>query len=78
MKMWQTKMQEFFALALETKEAHPHEGDTNLGYSIMGAENVDPTAPKDLKELPITITQECPTYGRYSGFTASALDSRHV
>ena len=43
-----------FVSSLETKKkkkAHPHEGDTNLGYSIMGAENVDPTAPKDLKEL---------------------------
>ena len=44
MKMWQTKMQEFFALPLETKKQYPYESDTNLGYSIMGAENVDPTA----------------------------------
>ena len=80
MKMWQTKMQEFFALPLETKKQYPYEGDTNLGYSIMGAENVDPTAPKDLKEsfnynntrMPNHLWPDIP------GFTASALDSIYV
>ena len=43
-------MKQFFELDQETKLKYPYEGDTNLGYSVMGAENVDPTAPKDLKE----------------------------
>ena len=65
---------EFFALPLETKKQYPYEGDTNLGYSIMGAENVDPfnfskKKKKRLKRTLITITQECPIYGlRYSWF----------
>tara|TARA_B100000902_G_C27134779_1_gene825476 strand:+ start:146 stop:1015 length:870 start_codon:yes stop_codon:yes gene_type:complete len=47
---WFDDMKAFFELPLETKKKYPYEGDTNLGYSIMGAENVDPTAPKDMKE----------------------------
>jgi len=47
---WFDTMKQFFELDLETKQRYPYEGDTNLGYSVMGAENVDPTAPKDLKE----------------------------
>ena len=43
-------MKQFFELDQETKLKYPYEGDTNLGYSVMGAENVDPTAPKDMKE----------------------------
>jgi len=48
--LWFDTMKQFFEMDLETKMKYPYEGDTNLGYSVMGAENVDPTAPKDLKE----------------------------
>ena len=47
---WFQQMKQFFELDQETKLKYPYEGDTNLGYSVMGAENVDPTAPKDMKE----------------------------
>lgn len=47
---WYNKFRRFFDLTLETKMKYPYEGDTNLGYSMMGDENVDPTAPKDMKE----------------------------
>ena len=50
MDNWQQEMKAFFDLDLETKKQYPYEGDTNLGYGIMGDENVDPTAPKDMKE----------------------------
>ena len=45
---WFQQMKQFFELNQETKLKYPYEGDTNLGYSVMGAENVDPTAPKDM------------------------------
>jgi isopenicillin N synthase-like dioxygenase len=47
---WFDEMKQFFALDHDTKMKYPYEGDTNLGYSMVGDENVDPTAPKDLKE----------------------------
>ena len=47
---WFDYMKRFFELELKVKEKYTYHPDTNLGYSIMGAENVDPTAPKDLKE----------------------------
>jgi len=50
MTLWQEEMKAFFDLDLETKMKYPYEGDTNLGYSVVGDENVDPTAPKDMKE----------------------------
>ena len=50
MSCWFDEMKLFFDLDLETKKKYPYEGDTNLGYSVVGDENVDPTAPKDLKE----------------------------
>ena len=50
MKMWQQSMQDFFALPMETKQKYPYDNETNLGYSMVGHENVDPTAPKDIKE----------------------------
>lgn len=50
MNLWFDGMKDFFNLDLETKKKYPYEGDTNLGYSVMGDENVDPTAPKDMKE----------------------------
>jgi len=50
MNCWFDEMKSFFDLDLYTKMKYPYEGDTNLGYSVVGDENVDPTAPKDLKE----------------------------
>ena len=50
MNCWFDEMKQFFALDHNTKMKYPYEGDTNLGYSMVGDENVDPTAPKDLKE----------------------------
>ncbi len=47
---WFDEMKSFFDLDMETKKKYPYEGDTNLGYSMIGDENVDPTAPKDVKE----------------------------
>ena len=47
---WFEQMKQFFELDMETKQKYPYEGDTNLGYSMVGDENVDPTAPKDIKE----------------------------
>ena len=50
MNTWQEEMKSFFDLPAEIKQKYPYEGDTNLGYQLMGAENVDPDAPKDMKE----------------------------
>ena len=47
---WFIAMKQFFELPLETKKLWSYQAENNLGYSIMGAENVDPTAPKDMKE----------------------------
>ena len=80
MKRWHTKMQEFFALPAETKKQYPYDPETNLGYSMVGDENVDPTAPKDIKEsfnyndmrMPNQLWPDLP------GFVASGLDSIFV
>jgi isopenicillin N synthase-like dioxygenase len=50
MHEWFDYMKQFFELELETKKKYSYQSENNLGYSIMGAENVDPTAPKDMKE----------------------------
>ena len=50
MKSWWKLMQDFFELEQETKNQYKYQTENNLGYSIVGAENVDPTAPKDMKE----------------------------
>ena len=47
---WFIAMKQFFDLPLETKKLYSYRAENNLGYNIMGAENVDPTAPKDMKE----------------------------
>lgn len=80
MNRWHKKMQEFFALPAETKKQYPYNPETNLGYSMVGDENVDPTAPKDLKEsfnyndmrMPNQLWPDLP------GFVASGLDSIYV
>ena len=50
MNLWHRKMKEFFALPLDVKKKYSYQKETNLGYSVMGAENVDPKAPSDMKE----------------------------
>ena len=50
MKSWWNLMQGFFEQDQETKNKYSYQAENNLGYSIVGAENVDPTAPKDMKE----------------------------
>ena len=50
MNLWFEKMKEFFHLPLDVKKKYGYQPETNLGYSVMGAENVDPTAPSDMKE----------------------------
>ena len=50
MRTWFDYSKRFFELDLDTKKQYSYDAETNLGYSIMGAENVDPTAPKDIKE----------------------------
>ena len=47
---WYDIFRKFFDLNLETKMKYPYEGDTNLGYTMWLKENVDPSAPKDMKE----------------------------
>ena len=50
MNLWFQKMKEFFDLPLKTKKKYGYQSETNLGYSVMGAEHVDPDAPSDMKE----------------------------
>jgi len=50
MKDWFSYMRQFFQLGLHIKKKYSYQAENNLGYSVMGAENVDPTAPKDMKE----------------------------
>ena len=50
MKEWWELMRSFFEQDQETKNKYKYQAENNLGYSIVGAENVDPTAPKDMKE----------------------------
>ena len=50
MNLWFEKMKEFFDLPLDVKKKYGYQPETNLGYSVMGAENVDPNAPSDMKE----------------------------
>jgi len=50
MNNWFHSMKDFFKLDDDTKLKYPYQSETNLGYSKVGDENVDPTAPKDMKE----------------------------
>lgn len=50
MGIWFEDMKKFFQLPLDKKKKYAYQPETNLGYSIMGAENVDPDAPSDMKE----------------------------
>lgn len=80
MSRWHKKMQEFFALPIETKKQYPYDPETNLGYSMVGDENVDPTAPKDLKESFNYNNMRMPNrlWPNLPGFLASGLDSIYV
>ena len=80
MKAWQQQMRSFFDLPLETKQQYPYEGDTNLGYSMVGDENVDPTAPKDIKESFNYNDTRMPDHlwPNIDGFKTSALDSINI
>ncbi len=50
MTAWWKLMQDFFDIDAETKQKYKYQKENNLGYSMVGDENVDPTAPKDIKE----------------------------
>lgn len=50
MSIWFEDMKKFFSLPLDKKKKYSYQAETNLGYSVMGAENVDPDAPSDMKE----------------------------
>ena len=77
---WFIAMKQFFDLTLETKKLYSYQAENNLGYSVMGAENVDPTAPKDMKEsfnynntrMPDELW---PNPGWVPGFKQKALES---
>ena len=77
---WFKTMKDFFELPLETKQKYSYRKENNLGYSVMGAENVDPTAPKDMKEsfnynntrMPDELW---PNPGWVPGFKHKALES---
>ena len=78
MNCWFDEMKSFFELDQEIKNKYPYEGDTNLGYSIVGDENVDPTAPKDMKESFNYNNQRMPEHlwpTELNGFKANALQS---
>ena len=78
MECWFDEMKLFFELDLDTKKKYPYEGDTNLGYSVVGDENVDPTAPKDMKESFNYNNQRMPEKlwpTELNGFKANALQS---
>ncbi len=51
MVVWSNIMKQFFNLSLEQKMQYGYEGvETNIGYTMWLKENVDPNAPKDMKE----------------------------
>jgi len=48
---WSEKMKLFFTLSLDKKMKYAYEGiESNIGYTMWLKENVDPSAPKDMKE----------------------------
>ncbi len=78
MDKWFDLMKEFFELDIRIKEKYTYHPDTNLGYSIMGAENVDPNAPKDLKESFNYNNTRMPDYlwpEEVIGFKSTALST---
>ena len=78
MKSWWKLMQDFFDLEQETKNKYAYQKDNNLGYSIVGAENVDPKGPKDMKESFNYNNTRMPEElwpADINGFKATALQS---
>ena len=74
----QTDINCWFDEDQETKNKYPYEGETNLGYSVVGDENVDPTAPKDMKESFNYNNQRMPDHlwpTELNGFKATAFQS---
>ena len=80
MRYWFKKMKKFFELDLETKNKYKYQTENNLGYSIMGAENVDPTAPKDMKESFNYNNTRMPKelWPELEGFRKTALQSIQI
>ena len=50
MNTWFDTTRAFFELPLAEKQKLSYQAENNLGYSVMGAEHVDPNAPSDIKE----------------------------
>ena len=50
MNNWFDQAKKFFDLSLDEKKKYTYQAENNLGYSIVGAEHVDPDAPSDMKE----------------------------
>ena len=82
MDNWFKTMKDFFELPLETKQKYSYRKENNLGYSVMGAENVDPTAPKDMKESfnynNLRMPDELWPHGWVPGFQNKAEESIRI
>ena len=82
MDNWFKTMKDFFELPLETKQKYSYRKENNLGYSEMGAENVDPTAPKDMKESfnynNLRMPDELWPHGWVPGFQIKAEESIRI
>lgn len=50
MNTWFEQAQSFFNLEMSKKKELTYQSKNNLGYSLIGAEHVDPNAPSDIKE----------------------------
>ena len=50
MNTWFEQAEKFFNLGIAEKKKLAYQSENNLGYSVMGAEHVDPNAPSDIKE----------------------------
>jgi len=77
MNVWFALMKEFFEQDLKEKNKYKYQAKNNLGYSVMGAENVDPSAPKDMKESFNYNNSRMPNelWPTISGFKATALQT---
>ena len=77
MNVWFDLMKEFFKQDLEQKNKYKYQAENNLGYSVMGAENVDPNAPKDMKESFNYNNSRMPNelWPTINGFKATALQT---
>tara|TARA_Y100000389_G_C17450910_1_gene514735 strand:- start:1499 stop:2359 length:861 start_codon:yes stop_codon:yes gene_type:complete len=78
MTVWWKLMQDFFDIDAETKQKYKYQKENNLGYSMVGDENVDPTAPKDIKESFNYNNSRMPEElwpTSINGFKATALQS---